>query len=60
MKTNFFFTTKGNEARYHQAPSHEQGTTKFILFNGTYQPVSILSVSISDDNEPYTVQEHST
>eukprot|EP00957_Ditylum_brightwellii_P030913 2342287-Ditylum_brightwellii.AAC.1 len=60
MNTNFFFTTKGDEARYHQAPSHEQGTTKFILSNGMYHPVSILSVPISDDNKAYTVQEHST
>eukprot|EP00957_Ditylum_brightwellii_P143340 10920068-Ditylum_brightwellii.AAC.1 len=54
---NFFFTTKGVEARYHQIPSHKEGTERYIIKDGKYIAVSILSIPENDDNGEYVVQE---
>eukprot|EP00957_Ditylum_brightwellii_P146681 11165798-Ditylum_brightwellii.AAC.1 len=54
---NFFFTTKGDEARYHQSPSHKKGTERYIIKDGKYIAVSILSIPGNDDSGEYVVQE---
>ena len=56
---NFVFCTKGAEAALHRPPTHEQGTSAYVTQdNGTtYLPITILSVPVNDDDDPYTVQE---
>ena len=56
---DFIFTTKSAMSTIHRPPKHDENSTAFIQDEENkdqYHQVTILSVPIDDDKEPYTVQ----
>ena len=51
-----FYLTRKSQMPIHQAPTHELGTTCFVLQNNKYTPATILNIPLDEDNEQYTIQ----
>ena len=53
----FVFSSLQSQSAIHRPPSHEEGATAYFqLPSQQYIPVTILSVPVNDDSDPYTVQ----
>ena len=51
-----FYLTRKSQMPIHQTPTHELGTTCFVLQNDKYTPATVLNIPLDEDNEQYTIQ----